>query len=182
MDLVSAFRELIHDDYRLPQAAGQWVIQETGALTQNPEVHIAAGAALGFTLDRGGKNPLAFIKENTALVGMRSFCDAVLVCNTESVPVVLHRVGHHLVEVGARPAAQQHMVSSRVIDQWRDVKAALGCDHRAVEVAGEQQVAAPTEDEQRRLTRHMGDGHGIGHAVVDHIMVALLVDAKRIFV
>jgi hypothetical protein len=114
MDLVSAFRELIHDDYRLPQAAGQWVIQETGALTQNPEVHIAAGAALGFTLDRGGKNPLAFIKENTALVGMRSFCDAVLVCNTESVPVVL------LLEMKSKNAgkARQQILRSKKLVEW----------------------------------------------------------------
>ncbi len=114
MDLASAFRELIHDDYRLPQAAGQWVVQETGALTHNPEVQIAAGAALGFTLDRAGKNPLAFIKENTALAGMRSFCDAVLVCNTEPVPVVV------LLEMKSKNAgnARQQILRSKKLVEW----------------------------------------------------------------
>lgn len=114
MDLVTAFRELIHEDYRLAQASGNWVVLEPGALTQNPEVRIAAGPSLGFTLDRAGKNPLAFIKENTSLTGMRSFCDAVVVCNTESEPVVV------LLEMKSKNdgKAEQQILRSKKLVEW----------------------------------------------------------------
>lgn len=114
MDLVSAFRELIHADYRLAQDAGHWVVQESQPQTLNPEVRIAAGGALGFTLDRSGKNPLAFIKENTSLQGMRSFCDAIVVCDVNPQPVVL------LLEMKSKNdgQARQQIQRSKKLVEW----------------------------------------------------------------
>lgn len=81
--LLQKFRELIHVDFILSQEAGYWKVIETAPSALNKEVEIGGCKSFGFSLDKDGVEPWAFIKPNTTLAGMKQVCDSVVIAHDE---------------------------------------------------------------------------------------------------
>lgn len=147
MNLVAAFEALIHEDYRLERAGGNWVVEELNRQTSNSKIQIAAGASFAFTLDRSGKNPLPFIRENTPLHGMRSACDAIVVCQNATAPVIL------LLEMKSKQQGQadQQILRSRKFVEWLLGLLALN-DHCREEPRFIAVISQATRQQERKGT------------------------------
>ncbi|WP_155836422.1 hypothetical protein [Burkholderia sp. AU4i] len=80
---VKLFEDLISDAWRLERVGSYWSVEEHAENSNNKKVLIGGCSAIAFSLDRGGVDPIPFIRENCPLPGIRSVCDAMIVLNHE---------------------------------------------------------------------------------------------------
>ncbi len=113
-NFVACFDNLITNNWKLPRSDGRWQLRESGKGATHTLIEIQGGKSLVFSLDQLGPNAFPFMRNDTPLKGMHSVCDAIVVADINSKPIII------MIEMksGGENGAEKQILRSHAFMQW----------------------------------------------------------------